>query len=207
MLVPKPFVMICYSVATKKVSTIIRSNRVALTGFPKVNYLDPYENAIGFTHGSRIGSSKFNCGFGSIMEDIYDTSEHFTKFNKENKKFKTGCDGFNNTTYFECKSRWNTMKASMASKEITDKLTISIRDDKNFKLLILNDKENFYKNGRCIPLHEGHSLNEIQHVPGYDPQRHKWVSGEMIYKLLWPEEFSDIEKTILEELHYLSGCL
>ncbi len=201
------FTLSC-SLTTDKVANIIRNNSYKLTKNPTKNYLDIYEQAVGFTEYSRIGNSNFKNNFGKIIEDIYDTSEYFTKFDNKNTKYlDTNCDGFNDTTLFESKMRWNTMKSSMAVEEIKSKVLNSVMQEKDFNLLVLIDDPSKNANGRNIPLHEGQSLKKLKDIRYYNPDKHRYISGDEIYKLLWPNEWEDVKATILKELYNISGRL
>jgi hypothetical protein len=187
---------------TSKISSIIKRKGKQLVGPPINNYLDPYESAIGFCNSSRIGSRNFNSVFGTLLEEIYDTSELFNKFNKKENNFH--CDGYSDDTLFESKSRFNTMKSSFAVHEIESKLMNSIKQDKKFVLLVLNDNPNKYPNGQKIPLHLGFNMKQIELYEGYNPNIHLWISGFEIYKYLWPENPTEIKNTIINELYTLS---
>ena len=192
--------------ATSKISQIFQRNSKRLIGFPKNNFLSEYEKAIGYTHYSRIGSRNFNTVFGTLIEEIYDTSEIFNKFNK--KSFNYKCDGYyKDEILYESKSRFNTMKSSLAVKEIESKLFYSVEQNKKFILLVLNDDPIKFPNGQNIPLHNGHNLKQIEKFEGYNKDLHRWISGNEVYKLLWPNEWKLVKKKILEELHNLSGSL
>ncbi len=191
--------------ATSKISSIIRRNSKQLVGKPTNNFLDPYESAIGFCHDSRIGSRNFNTVFGTLLEDIYNTSELFTKFNKHETNFH--CDGYSHDTLFESKSRFNTMKSSLAVKEIESKLFHSVQQNKKFVLLVFNDDPKKYPEGQNVPLHLGSNMKQIQTYDGYNPNSHLWISGFEIYKYLWPDNPSEIKNTIIDELYRLSDRL
>ncbi len=201
------FVLSC-SLVTDKISHIIKSNSHKLIRFPHKNYLDIYEDAVGFTKESRVGASNFKNNFGLILEDIYNTSEYYNKFDKKNNKYiDTNCDGFNDDTLFESKMRWNTMKGSMAVEEIKSKILNSVFQKKKFNLLVLIDDPEKNTYGRNIPLHEGHSLNKLKDIIYYKPDLHRYISGDEVYKLLWPNEWLDVKNTILKELYNISNRL
>ena len=159
---------------------------------PKEIRLTEYEKAIGFTEITRIGSKQFANQFGYFMEDIYNLSPKF-------KKIKNKCsnDSENKFEYFECKNRYNTMKQSLVIKEIQPKLELAIKENKNFKLLILIDKKFI---SRDIPLHEGFGLKKIKFISGYDSNKHKWISGDKIYEYLFDDYNYKIKNTILNLL-------
>lgn len=143
------------------------------------NRLTPYEAAVGFDEISRSDSCKlFNNYLGALIEVVLKTSEYF------NKTSCGGCDGENASCLFEVKLRHDTMKQSMATAEITPKLTEAIKQGKNFNVLIMNDMHNMSRN---IPLHEGSGLSKIKNIEGYDEHRHRWISGDLVYALLWPD--------------------
>lgn len=129
---------------------------------PKESRLTEYEKAFGFTEISRIGAKQFANQFGYFMEDIYNLSIKFNKI-KIGSKEKGGNDGENETEYFECKNRHDTMKQSQALSEIKPKLELAIKENKNFKLLILIDNKFM---SRSIPLHKGNGLKNLQNIEG-----------------------------------------
>ena len=143
--------------------------------------LTEYEKAIGFTELSRIGAKQFANQFGYFMEDIYSLSPKFYKI-KIGDKQKGGNDGENKYEYFECKNRHDTMKQSTAFLEIKPKLELAISENKNFKLLILIDNKFMSKN---IPLHSGNGLKNIENINGYNKEKHRWISGDEVYKYLF----------------------
>jgi hypothetical protein len=151
--------------------------------------LTEYERSFGFTGISRTGSKNFNNTFGHVMMDIYNLSNNFTK----NSLL---IDGYNETTYFECKNKFNTMKQSMAYDEIKPKLEHAINAGKNFTLLVLNDDDK-NSSGRIIKLHKGYGLSKLENIHGYDENRMLWVSGDEIYKLLFPKFHIEVKNIIL----------
>ena len=167
----------------------------------RYNFLKPptnkriteYEKAAGFTENNRYGSKSFSNKFGYFIEDIYNTSIYFNKV-------KNCIDGKNLTTYFESKNRYDTMKQSMAVKEIEVKLKMSLENNKKFVLLILND----YKfQNRNIPLHKGVGMKKIQLLKNYDEERFRWISGDEVYKLIFKEDWEDIKIFIINLLRCL----
>jgi hypothetical protein len=159
---------------------------------PLIKRLTEYEEAFGFNEETRIGSKNFCNYLGYFMEEVYDLSENFNKINDNNKG---GNDGENLTSYFECKNQHNTMKQSLAYKEILPKLTKSIEENKNFYLLILIDKNNKSRN---IPLHKGYGLNKIKNIKGYNEKVHRWISGDEIYNLLFDKNGKIVKNKILD---------
>ena len=164
------------------------------------NRITEYEAAIGFTEATRVGSRQFNIKFGEFMEDVYDTSVLFTKLPQTGAK--GGNDGESSTTMYECKSRHDTMKGSTAVKEISTKLDYAIQVDKDFILLILTDRNNI---SRDIPLHKGCSLKKITTVDGYDPEKHRWISGDNVYIHLFGSNANKIKKFIIDLLYQTSS--
>jgi hypothetical protein len=142
-----------------------------------------YERAYGYTETNRMGSRAFNQAFGSLIEYIYDLSPNFCRSNN------FSCDGHAEDILYESKSRYNTMKGSVAVAEITPKLKSAIGNSKKFYLLVLTDKNN---DSRNIPLHEGQSLSSIRQVNGYNQDHHRWVSGNEIFKHLFGELYAPI---------------
>jgi hypothetical protein len=170
-------------------------------GENKEKRLTPYEKALGYTEHSRMGSRKFCNAFGNFIEEILDISPLFTRKSK-NGDFG-GCDGYNEETYFEVKSRHDTMKQSMAYPEIKPKLEYAISKGKKFNLLVLTDK---CDNDRNIPLHSGGGLTNIKDVDGYDANNHRWISGSNIYELIFGENGTKIKKYILGKLETNKIC-
>jgi hypothetical protein len=195
------------------IKTIIRSNEHKLKKHSNKD-LDIYDKAFGFDHNSKVGNHIFKTNFGLILEDIYSTSKNFNKFDKIQKKIlNTSCDGYNNNTFFECKMKWNTMKGSMAFQEIKSKLINANIHNKNFSLLVLIDKPiSNFKNARAEeldgynkPLHLSNSLSKLQYLPEYNENIHRYISSDYLYEYLWPIEWQEVKKTILNELYLLSG--
>jgi hypothetical protein len=154
----------------------------------KENILSDYEEAVGFTKETRIGSKNFSNKLGLFMEKVWFCSD----ICKETKTL--GLDGESSEWCFQIKNRFNTMKQSMAVKEILPMLEYAIKNNKRFGLLILIDKN---KESRDIPLHEGCGLSGLKKVKGYDPVIHRWISDEKIYELLFEDEGIFIKKMIL----------
>lgn len=169
---------------------------------PKESRLTEYEKALGFTETTRLGSKQFANHFGYFMEEIYDLSYKFNKIRIGNKQ-KGGNDGENDKEYFECKNRYDTMKQSQAYNEIKPKLEQAIKENKEFKLLVLTDK-NF--NSKSIPLHNGFGLKEIQKIEGYNENKHRWISGDEIYKYLFDDyEWKKIKIKIITLLETIKS--
>lgn len=165
------------------------------------NRLTEYEKAAGYTELSRNGSKQFTMALGKFFEDILNLSPNFTKIPKEHSDLFGSNDGMNEKCYFESKSRHDTMNQQMAPKMIEPKLKKAISDNKKFYLLIFNDQKS---KSRCIPLHEGNGLSKIQNIDGYDPKKHKWISGDNIYKLFFPDFPFCVKNIILNILSTLS---
>lgn len=160
---------------------------------PKENRLTEYEEAVGFTEKSRVGAKQFANQFGYFMEDVYSLSPLFQKTKKNENK--GGNDGYNDGEYFECKNRYDTMKQSMAVREIKPKLEHAIKSNKSFKLLVLVDKK--YKN-QNIPLHQGSGLSGIKNIKGYNLEKHRWISGDEVYKHIFRDfKWLDVKNHIL----------
>ena len=163
---------------------------------PKQQRLTEYEKALGFTENTRIGSKQFSNHFGYFMEDIYNLSPKFSKF--QNCDI-SGCDGQNMNEYFECKNRHDTMKQSQAYNEIGQKLEYAIKENMEFRLLILVDNKSL---NRDIPLHTGHGLQKLKSISGYDEKKHRWISGDKIYAYLFEEyDWKKIKTHIIELLN------
>jgi hypothetical protein len=120
--------------------------------------LTPYEKAAGFTESNRGGAKSFGNKMGKpVLEEIWGCSDLFTRFESGNSVGSGGCDGHNDSTYFESKSRANTMKASEAVSEIRPKLQHAISEDKDFVLLVLVDIR--FKKTKLVDLCENHELS------------------------------------------------
>lgn len=174
------------------IETIFMSYLPKFQSPPKETRLTEYEAAIGFTEKTRVGAKSFANQFGYFMEDIYNLSPKF------NKLFLAGCDGESESALFEAKNRHDTMKQSMAAKEIEPKLMTAIKSNKEFYLLILVDKKGKDRN---IPLHIGNGMTKISKIRGYSPDVHRWVSGDYIYKLLFDKQWLFVKRRILELLY------
>lgn len=85
----------------------------------------------------------------------------------------------------------------MAIKEITPMVEIAIKNSKNFNLIILTDKE--YKS-QNIPLHLGNGLSSIKNIPGYDSEKHRWISGKKAYKYFFGKNRKKVRKYILYKI-------
>lgn len=179
----------------KEIFKILLKYNNKMTSRIKTQPLTLYEKAIGFTDSSASGTINFNNYMGRFMEDIYDLSSKF------NKLYLGGIDGDSDNIYYECKNKFNTMKGSSAIKEIQPKLEKSIQDNKHFYLLILNDKNNENNNK---PLHLGTGLKKIQDFEGYNEDKHRWISGDVIYDTLFNNNGMLVKQYILELLISIS---
>jgi hypothetical protein len=211
----RPLCVMSYSSNTiNTIKTIIRTNQYKLKNISNKD-LDIYDKAFGFNYKTKVGNHLFKTNFGLILEDIYSTSKNFNKFDKIQKKIlNTSCDGFNDNTFFECKMKWNTMKGSMAFQEIKSKLINADIHNKKFSLLVLVDKptSNFSNleeefDGCNKPLHLSNGLSQLQYLPEYNEKNHRYISSDYLYEYLWPIEWQEVKKTILDELHLISGQL
>ncbi len=174
----------------KSILKIFKKHKKGWLKLPKVLSNSEYEEACGFTEETRTGSKAFCNKLGKFMEDIYDTSVYYDKM------AYSGVDGCSDKYYFEVKNRFNTMKGSMAVKEILPKLEKSIEENKGFILLILIDDPT-KSDSRKIPLHKGNSMNSIKNHKGYDAEKHLWISGNEVYKFLFPHFPKTVKRQIL----------
>jgi len=154
-----------------------------------------WEQSAGYTEGSSL--KNFQQHWGDFIEKIYNIS--FLYLNLPTDGLNGGCDGISDKCLYEAKSKFNTMKGSMAYEEIKPKLEYAIQNNKDFKLLILVDKNN---KSRKIPLHEGQALKKIKEIEGYDKNRHLWISQFEIFKHLFHSNSNEIEKYIITLLKY-----
>lgn len=157
-----------------------------------------YEIAFGFTNTTRSGSKIFNQNFGNLFQEICNSSyifQYITQY-EDNNSF----DGVNNEINYELKSRHDTMKQSEAYSEIKPKLELSIQDNKKFYLLILVDNKNESRN---IPLHNGCGLKKLLNIDNYNEDNHRWISGDELYKLLFPNTYKEIKQFILDMLRII----
>lgn len=148
---------------------------------------------MGFNKANCEGSRKFNQQIGYFFENVLDTSLFYNKIERGI------CDGKNKDYYFECKNRYNTMKQSEASSEINKKLNYAVENNKLFILLIINDKN---AQSRNIPLHKGYGMKGVYNNPHYNKDKHKWISGDEIFKLFFPRYWKEIDNYILRLLKY-----
>lgn len=130
-----------------------------------------YEEAVGFNITTRVGSKAFCNVFGDFFQNFCAISDHY-------KRSKVLVDGESVDSLYECKSRFNTMKASEAAAEIRPKLRRAIESEKYFYLLVLTDKDRISRN---IPLHQAPGLNSLRDIEGYDESLHRWVSGDEVW--------------------------
>lgn len=147
-----------------------------------------YEKAYGFNENNLQGARKFNQNMGHFFETIFDTSLYF------NRMILNICDGYNKEYCFECKNRYNTMKQSEAATEISKKIYFSINNNKKFILFIVNDIKGASRN---IPLHEGYGMKKIQSIEKYKEKDYRWISGDEIFKYLFPHNWKEINNFIL----------
>ena len=158
------------------------------------NTMTIWEKSAGYTEGSSL--KNFQQYWGDFMEEIYDISSDYQ--NLPTNGLNGGCDGLSSTCLYEAKSKFNTMKGSQAYNEIKKKLEYAIQVDKDFKLLILVDKDK----PRKMPLHKGQALSKIKEIQGYDENRHLWVSSNEIFKHLFKSNSNKIENYITDLLRY-----
>jgi hypothetical protein len=154
-----------------------------------------WEQSAGYTEGSSL--KNFQQYWGDFMVEIYDISPNYQNLSTDG--LNGSCDGISENCLYEAKSKFNTMKGSMAYEEIKKKLEYAIQVDKDFKLLILVDKNN---KSRKIPLHEGQSLKKIKDIEGYDENRHLWISQNEVFNHLFHSNSYVIEKYIQKLLKY-----
>jgi hypothetical protein len=161
-------------------------------GKSKDNRLTIYEQAFGFTEITRVGAKTFANYLGYFMEDIYNLSDKF------NKLTAGVYDGECDKSCYEAKNRHDTMKQSQALSEISGKIDQAVSKGKEyFYLLILIDKNNVSTNK---PLHLGSGLSQIKNHKHYNPDKHRWVSGDEVYKLLFGCYCDTVKNTILHLL-------
>lgn len=166
---------------------------------PTGNRLTKWEKAGGYTERSRIGAKCFQNMLGYFFEEVWGTSNDYNKLEVDGDK--GGNDGESMICLYEAKSRFNTMKGSQAYNEIKKKLEYAIQVKKDFKLLVLVDKDK----PRIIPLHKGQALSQIKKIEGYDESRHLWVSSSEIFKHLFHSNSNIIENYIEDLLRYTNA--
>ena len=102
-----------------------------------------------------------DCGGGMACATchVYVNEEWFDKIpvKEDGEEGKGGCDGYNDTAYFESKARANTMKGSQSVEEITHKLNHAISENKEFILFVLVDLQ--MKKEDLIKLCEKNMIN------------------------------------------------
>lgn len=185
-----------------KITKLVKQYEPKFKKIP-INRLNEYEKAFGFTEISRVGSQIFSCKLGYFFEDLLNISDNFTK---NSSGWNYGLmDGKDECTYYEVKSRHNTMNQGNAFNIIKPRLIKSIEEDKDFYLLVMmdEDKRNIAsssKTGRNIPLHEGCGLKKIKEIKGYNTERHRWLSEDFVYERFFPGYSEEIKTHVLKEL-------
>lgn len=159
----------------------------------KQQRLTEYEQSIGFTEQTRVGSKYFNIYFGNFMHKIISNSSDFAQG-------QNGLDCQNDKFGIQIKSRHDTMKQSMAVKEIEPMIEYCHYTDRIFVLLIITDNKNC---SRDIPLHQGSGLTKIRNSVFYNEDRMRWISGDELYKFIWKEEGNNVKSYILSKLSQL----
>jgi hypothetical protein len=156
----------------------------------------PYEYAAGMTYNK---TKNFQNYFGKYLENVLNTSNKYNKFEQNGENGENGGnDGMlNNNIFIELKSKYNTMKASLIDKEITPKMSHAINKNKKFYLFIINDIKNESRN---IPLHKGVGCSKIQKIKGYDENKHRWISDDKIFELLFNDMGIFVKNYILKLL-------
>ncbi len=160
----------------------------------KEERLTCYEETVGFTEDNRKGCKPFCNVFGNFMEEVLTTYSITRLIRKGIVMREYGIE------MCACKSRHDTMKGSLAYVEMKPMLEKAILVNENFCLFVITDK---YNRSRNIPLHQGYGLSEIQHIKGYDPKRHRWISDEEIYNHVFPGYGMAIKGYILKKLSTL----
>jgi len=138
----------------------------------------------------------FQQHFGSFWEEFMGVVPWYTNLPTDGSH--GGCDGISDSCYYEVKSKHNTMKGSMAFSEIRRKLEHAIENGKEFKLLVLIDKND----SRNIPLHEGCALSRIRGIPGYDESRHRWISDKEVFNHIFGYNSDNVYDFIHQLLRY-----
>lgn len=167
-------------------------------------HLNVYEKAFGIDEVTKKCSRSFSNHLGQIFEKVFDLSMCYKKVSGFG-----GCDGFieDQNTAIEVKTSFNTMKASLALNEIKKKLEFAICEDYNFTLFVMNPKPG--KIDGTFPLHEASSkvgvtgLTNISKIPGYDPKKHRVVSGLDVWKTVFRDDYEVAYDTLLNELKIL----
>lgn len=179
----------------KKIDFVFNEYKSKFTeGKYKETRLTEYEEAFGFDEETRKGSKPFCNVLGNFMEDIWCSSGLIKQKGK-------GIDAVDETSFYQFKNRHDTMKGSLANKEIEPMLKKAILENKNFYLVILTDKNNSSRN---IPLHLGNCLSKLSGISGYNPVKHRWISGDEAYKHFFGTKAKKIKKYILSLLFTLS---
>lgn len=188
-----------------EIKKIIKKNKIDLNrSAPKTTIISEYEEEFGFTEDTRGGANNFSQTLGDIIPKIYGISllyQNVLTQSSESPNYIGGCDGKNKDTLFECKNRYNTMKASQALSETQKKLEYAIENDKKFILLCLVDKHNGNNN---LPLHKFNSLKKIENVDKYESENHRYLSGVKVWDYLFPYQGEQIKSLILKNLKEVS---
>lgn len=166
--------------------------------FPReqMRTLTSWEILAGFSK-SKDSLTNFQQHLGNFWEEIMGAVSWYINLPTDGSH--GGCDGISDSCFYEVKSRYNTMKGSMAFNEIEKKLRYAIENGKDFKLLVLIDKNN---SSRDIPLHEGNALRRIRDIPEYNESRHRWISDKEVFNHIFGYNSDKIHDFISQLFRY-----
>jgi hypothetical protein len=168
----------------------------------KKSLLSVYEKSAGFNLTTACGSRNFNNFMGQIFEQIAELSKYYqvSKYKGYDGILVKGLPNISvgiAISICQIKSRYNTMKGSMATSEIGKQLEIAIEKGYSYKLFVMTDVSGLSRN---ISLHEAPSLSKIANIKGYDPNKHRWISGINVYKELFDKNAEKVLNTLLSSI-------
>ena len=142
----------------------------------------------GFNETNAIDRRKhFNNLRGYFLEKVYACAEGVTKIalTKEGRSKYGGCDHLHHAadgtleSLSEHKNREDTCKQSDLLRTVERQLRAAIKLGVKYAFVVHDE----VKTGasRNVPLHKISQLATVQNIDGYDPDNHRWMSGDEAY--------------------------
>jgi hypothetical protein len=153
---------------------------------PKEKGLTKIEQYAGFSEETRIGNRVFCNTFGQYIEAVFQCGDTYQKHSTDS------IDLVSDIRAIQVKSKHNTIKCSDKILEAKEWLKYSVRNNREFALLVIEDKK---CQSRDVPLHEG-LTGRVVEIEGYDPKKHRMVSWSKAYEMVFPEIGKLIEKMV-----------